>query len=260
MPLGASFKTSYTPAVDAVEEVTVSKNSVDAENGNSLGGIISLNMKSGTNQLRGSAYTYFRDPGMNARTDPTLAVAPGTTPLRGSELQMFGGTVGGPIKKQPDLLVHVVTSTGTTTGRCRSSGRCRPSSSGAATSASRPLNGVVRTIYNPFTSTLDAAGPRGPHAVCRQRHPDRACSTRWRCKMLQDIPLPNLAGNVDNLQYNVAEKVDYWNFSQRVDVNFNDNVQDLRAATASSRPISTRTTRSVRTPASSRFPAATATA
>ena len=50
VPLGASFKTAYTPAVDAVEEITVSKNSVDAENGHSLGGIISLNMKSGTNQ------------------------------------------------------------------------------------------------------------------------------------------------------------------------------------------------------------------
>ena len=62
VPLGASYKTAYTPAVDAVEEITVSKNSVDAENGHSLGGIISLNMKSGTNTLRGSAYVYFRDP------------------------------------------------------------------------------------------------------------------------------------------------------------------------------------------------------
>ena len=42
-------------------------------------------------------------------------------------------------------------------------------------------------------------------------------------QMLQNIPLPNLPGNVDNLQYTVAEKVNYWNFSQRVDVNFNDN-------------------------------------
>jgi hypothetical protein len=36
VPLGASYKTSYTPSMDAVEEVTVSKNSVDAENGNSV--------------------------------------------------------------------------------------------------------------------------------------------------------------------------------------------------------------------------------
>src|SRR5512138_3870079 len=37
VPLDASYKTSYTPAMDAVEEVTVSKTSADAENGHSLG-------------------------------------------------------------------------------------------------------------------------------------------------------------------------------------------------------------------------------
>ena len=42
-------------------------------------------------------------------------------------------------------------------------------------------------------------------------------------KMLAAIPLPNLPGNVDNWQGTVSEKVDYWNFSQRVDVNLTDN-------------------------------------
>ena len=40
--------------------------------------------------------------------------------------------------------------------------------------------------------------------------------------MLADIPLPNLPGNVDNWQGSVDEKVNYWNFSQRVDLNFSD--------------------------------------
>ena len=99
--LGASYKTSYTPSMDAVEEITVSKNSVDAENGNSLGGLISLNMKSGTNTLRGSAYMFFRDPSMNSISDPTIAIAPGqdTSVLRGTKLKMYGGTVGGAIKQ-----------------------------------------------------------------------------------------------------------------------------------------------------------------
>ena len=85
--------------MDAVEEITISKNSVDAENGNSLGGIISLNMKSGTNTYRGSGYAYFRDPSLNARTDPTLTTAPGVAPLRGSTLQMIGATLGGPVRR-----------------------------------------------------------------------------------------------------------------------------------------------------------------
>ncbi len=48
-------------------------------------------------------------------------------------------------------------------------------------------------------------------------------------KMLADIPLPNLSGNIDNWQGSLAENVDYWNFSQRVDVNLTRQVEDLRA-------------------------------
>ena len=44
-------------------------------------------------------------------------------------------------------------------------------------------------------------------------------------RMLQDIPLPNLPGNVNNCRTAVNEEVDYWNFSQRVDLNFTDNVK-----------------------------------
>ena len=43
--------------------------------------------------------------------------------------------------------------------------------------------------------------------------------------MLAAIPLPNLPGNVDNWQGSVTEKVDYWNFSQRVDVNLSDKLK-----------------------------------
>src|SRR5687767_7020443 len=42
-------------------------------------------------------------------------------------------------------------------------------------------------------------------------------------RMLAAIPLPNLPGNVDNLQGSVSDVVDYWNFSQRVDINFSDS-------------------------------------
>ena len=74
--------------MDAVEEITVSKASADAENGNSLGGIISLNMKSGTNTLKGSAYYFTRDPSMNAIADPTLVITPTTdmSTRRGTKL------------------------------------------------------------------------------------------------------------------------------------------------------------------------------
>ena len=221
VPLGASFKTSYTPAVDAVEEITVSKNSVDAENGNSLGGIISLNMKSGTNIFKGSGYAYMRDPKLNARTDSTLRTAPGAEPLRGSTLQMLGGTLGGPIKR--NRIFSFTSFEQWNDDRPLSIVRTVPTDLERRGDFSQSLlNGVVRTIYNPFSSTLDASG-----RVVRQPFQGNAIPNAMfdpvALKILQNIPLPNLPGNVDNLQYSVAEKVDYWNFSQRVDVNFTDN-------------------------------------
>jgi hypothetical protein len=221
VPLGASFKTSYTPAVDAVEEITVSKNSVDAENGNSLGGIISLNMKSGTNTFKGSGYAYFRDPSLNARTDPTLRVVPGVRPLRGSELQMYGGTLGGPIRR--NKIFTFTSFEQWNDSRPLSIVRTVPTEAERRGDFSQSVRaGVVRTIYNPFSSTIDPATGR----VVRQPFAGNVIPSSMfdpvALKMLQQIPLPNLPGNVDNLQYNVAEKVDYWNFSQRVDVNFTD--------------------------------------
>lgn len=223
VPLGASFKTAYTPSIDAVEEVTVSKNSVDAENGHSLGGVISLNMKSGSNQARESAYYYMRDPSLNSISDPTLRRVTGRdeTALKGTDLNMFGGTFGGAIKKnkvfsfssfeqwddnRPLTIVRTVPTELERRGDFSQS----------------VLGGRVRTIYDPYSSTLDAAGRvvRTPFAG-NQIPAARLDPTAVR--MLAEMPQPNLPGNVDNWQGSVYEKVDYWNFSQRIDVSMSDS-------------------------------------
>ncbi|MPZ16663.1 MAG: hypothetical protein GEV06_01925 [Luteitalea sp.] len=224
VPLGASYKTAYTPAVDAVEEITISKNSVDAENGHSLGGIISLNMKSGTNTFHGSAYTNFRDPNMNARTDPSLEIVPDTSPLRGTELQMYGATVGGPIKR--NTLFTFTSFEQWNDSRPLSVVRTVPTERERQGDFSQSvLDGAVRTIYNPFTSTVDPT----TGSVVRQPFAGNAIPRDlWdpvALTMLEQIPMPNVAGNVDNLQYNVAEEVDYWNLSQRIDWNISDRLK-----------------------------------
>ena len=223
VPLGASFKTSYTPSMDAVEEITVSRNSVDAENGHSLGGIISLNMKSGTNALRGSGYYFMRDPSLNSIADPTIRIPAGQdiNNYKGTELQMYGATFGFPIRKnkifsfssyeqwddnKPITVVRTVPTDLERQGNFSQS----------------VLGGRVRTIYDPWSSTLNAAGrvvrsPFSGNVIPSNRIDPTAL------KLLQSMPLPNQAGNVDNWQGTIQEKVDYWNFSQRVDVNITDN-------------------------------------
>jgi len=222
--LGASSKTAYTPAVDAVEEVTVSKNSVDAENGHSLGGIISLNMKSGTNLYKGSLYSFVRDPSMNALADPTIKLSPGqdTSDLRGTILKTISATLGFPITKnklfsftsyeqwddnRPVTFIRTVPTAQERTGDFSQS----------------VLNGRVRTIYDPYSSVVNPATGR----VVRTPFPNNVIPISMidpvAVKMLQDIPMPNLPGNIDNLQMSVYEKTDYWNFSQRLDYNITDN-------------------------------------
>ena len=133
MPLTSSYKTSYTPSIEAVQEFSFQKNAVDAEYGYSSGGIVIVNMKSGTNDFHGSGYYHNRNPKLNAFGDPTLVRTAGAdeTIFRGTDLKMYGGTIGGPIIKNKPT---VCTSSGMTTGPSRSRSLCRRSWNGRAIS------------------------------------------------------------------------------------------------------------------------------
>jgi len=221
--LGASFKTSYTPSMDAVEEITVSKNSVDAENGNSLGGLITLNMKSGTNLFRGSAYYFLRDPSLNALADPTVKLTPGqsTKNLRGTSLKMGGATLGGPIKK--NKIFSFTSYERWNDNKPVTVVRTLPTDLERAGDFSQSVyNGRIRTIYDPYSSKLNSSGKVVRTPFAGNKIPTERLDP-VALKLLKQLPPPNLPGSVDNWQGTVNEHVDYWNFSQRVDVNFTDN-------------------------------------
>ena len=224
VPLNASYKTAYTPSMDAVEEITISKASADAENGNSLGGIISLNMKSGTNSLKGSAYYFTRDPSMNAIADPTLVITPTTdmSTRRGTKLKMFGGTLGLPIIK--NKLFSFTSYEQWDDNRPLTVVRTVPTALERAGDFSQStLSGRVRTIYNPYTSVRDPATGRVVRTPFAGNVIPSSMLDPVSLKILQEMPMPNLPGNTDNLQYGVYDKTDYWNFSERVDWNITDS-------------------------------------
>jgi hypothetical protein len=81
------------PNPDAIQEFRVQTNGYNAENGRFANGIINVLTKSGTNKYNGSLFEYVRNDIFNANEwGSQLAKAP----LRRNE---FGGTVGGPIKR-----------------------------------------------------------------------------------------------------------------------------------------------------------------
>jgi hypothetical protein len=82
------------PSVDALDEFKLQTSTYSAEFGRSLGGVVNLQIKSGTNQLRGSAFEFHRNDALDANNffnNRANRAKPGF------EQNQFGGTIGGPI-------------------------------------------------------------------------------------------------------------------------------------------------------------------
>ena len=87
---------SLIPSQDVVQEFRVVTNNVAAEYGNYAGGIINLTTKSGTNTFHGTAYEYLRNKVLNANDYFSNQAGLARVPLIQNQ---FGGTIGGPIRK-----------------------------------------------------------------------------------------------------------------------------------------------------------------
>jgi len=229
VPLTTSYKTSYTPSIEAVQEVSFQKNAVDSEYGYSSGGIVTLNMKSGTNTYHGSAYYHNRNPRFNAFGDPTIPRTPGVdeTVFRGTDLKMYGGTIGGPIVKNKlfffssyeqwddhrPLSVKITVPTA-----LERQGNFSQSRLGNYTTCPTAGQACARPIYDPNTSrgTSGARDAFAGNIIPRDRFDPTAV------KLLAELPLPNLPGNDLNWQGVKTENVDYWNLSNRIDWNINE--------------------------------------
>jgi hypothetical protein len=90
--------------MDAIDEFRTEENP-RAEYGWKPGAIVNVGVKSGTNGLHGSAYAYGRNTAFDARNyfNPATGANPTKQPV---ELEQFGATLGGPIKK--DKLFYFV--------------------------------------------------------------------------------------------------------------------------------------------------------
>lgn len=89
------------PNLDAIQETKVTLGNYDAEFGKAVAGVVTVQTKSGSNDIHGSAFWFRRTDALAAR-DPFTQFAP--DPVTGrlipsSRWQQIGGTLGGPIIK-----------------------------------------------------------------------------------------------------------------------------------------------------------------
>lgn len=156
-PSMTTQKSSYTPPMDAVQEVNLQQNAVDAEFGHSAGGVISMQMKSGTNSFHGTAYYLTRNPAANALADRVT---------RGKNLtrqNVWGVTQGNPIIK--NRLFNFFAYEGTRLSAPIIAQNTLPSDLEKTGDFSKSLNtaNALRTIYDPYTTeTVGNTATRQP--------------------------------------------------------------------------------------------------
>jgi hypothetical protein len=85
------------PSPDAIEEFRVLTNTFDAEYGRNSGSVVNVVTKSGTNNVHGDVYEFFRNKDLNAR-----GAFDDANPKYNQN--QFGATLGGPIKKDKTFI------------------------------------------------------------------------------------------------------------------------------------------------------------
>ena len=222
-PIQIGPKGSYAPPMDAVQEFSIQQNSVDAEFGHSAGGIMSVSMKSGTNEIHGTTYYFGRNPKFNAILNPTNRTK------NFVRNHIWGGTIGGPIKK--NKLFNFFTYEGWRTKEPRDAVRTMPTALEQTGDFSQSLTraGGLRTIFDPTTTVLNVAtntATRQPFAgnIIPQNRIDSTAR-----KIMGDFWGPNNPG--DDLAGSNNFRISYpWpmknaNFSNKTDWNISDNLK-----------------------------------
>jgi hypothetical protein len=91
---GAAGDAATVMPLDAIQELNIQENP-PADYGGKNGAFVNIGVKSGTNVFHGTAYAFGRDSALDARN----YFNPAPQPQRPVDLEQFGGTVGGPIRK-----------------------------------------------------------------------------------------------------------------------------------------------------------------
>ena len=135
---------AFYPIIDAIDEFRVETNSYSAEYGRSNGGVILVNQKSGTNQLRGTLFEFFRHERLNARN--LFAAAEARPRFRRNQ---YGLVLGGPVLKNRTFFFADWQGTRLNTGVTRTS----------SVPSLAEKRGVFSTaIYDPATTRRTGIG------------------------------------------------------------------------------------------------------
>jgi hypothetical protein len=161
----------YYPVIDGMEEFKVEVNSYSPEYGRSNGGAVVVIGKSGSNDLHGSLFEFFRNDALNARN---LFAQPGPAPE--FRRNQYGLTLGGPIQANKTFFFVDWQGTRLRTGITRFS---------VVPTLAQRQGIFTQTIFDPATSP-------------RAQFPNNTIPTSRfdpiATQVLAHYPVPNVAG------------------------------------------------------------------
>jgi hypothetical protein len=196
---------AYVPALESLETVNVVTNSFDAEQGLAGGSAINVQIKSGTNQMKGSAFEYYTNEQMRELN----YFSPAGTPKGDWAYHQFGATLGGPVLRNKLFYFGSYESTRDKQNATRTIS--------VPTEALRrgDLSASSTPIFDPLTGAANGTG-RTPFSgnVIPQNRIDPIAR-----KIIDLMPLPNLPGETNN--YFVAAPFEFNRWTLDTKVNWN---------------------------------------
>lgn len=173
------------PGIDAIQEFQIQTASFSAEYGQTGGGIVSIQLKSGGNQFHGSAFEFLRNDVLDANNffANDAPPAPGQSSLARQRLQrnQFGGTIGGPVRR--DKTFFFVDYQGSRQVAASTTVQTVPTTLERAGNFSQDLTAGTPLYQNSFLNTIF------PNATIPASALDPAA-----LKVMSLYPLPNVPG------------------------------------------------------------------
>jgi hypothetical protein len=204
------------PNFDAIQETKITSQNYDAEFGQATAGVISVQTKSGTNQLHGSAFEFHLDDRLQSR-NPFSQASP--DPLTGKFIpettrNQFGGALGGPLQKDRLFIF------GDYAGLRSNVGGSRLLTVPNAAARTGDLSAYGINIYDPAGGAPAVRQQFANNVIPQGRLSPQALA------ILKLIPLPNRPGTENGTRDNfVASGSEPFN-SDSVDVRLDDRVND----------------------------------
>ena len=232
---------AYVPPVESIEEVNVSTNNFEAEQGMTGGAAVTVTTKSGTNQFHGSAFALHSDSALRAFWwDENRA---GVTKKPKGIRNIDGGSLGGPIKKGKlffftdwegtfervgrSALFSVPTDDFRTGDFTRKLGAPILDSRGNAIMVPTTEGGSTQLrqgmVFDPYTGNLDGTGRSVFSSNGRLNVIPASRLNPAMMKLLALLPHSNLAGDVNNFYNSGTQRLNRNNLD--VKINWNRNVK-----------------------------------